>query len=29
MTLVIIKYLANFEETRWMALLMGSNENDE
>ena len=29
MTLVVIKYLANFEETRWMALLMGSNEIDE
>jgi AI-2 transport protein TqsA len=29
MTLVIIKYLANFEETRWMALLMGSSGQDE
>jgi AI-2 transport protein TqsA len=28
MTLVIMKYLANFEETRWMALLMGSDEKD-
>ena len=29
MTLVIIKYLANFEETRWMALLMGSGGEGE
>jgi predicted PurR-regulated permease PerM len=28
MTLVIIKYLENFEETRWMALLMGSDTED-
>ena len=28
MTLVIIKYLENFEETRWMALLMGSDEEN-
>lgn len=29
MTLVIIKYLENFEETRWMALLMGSDEPEK
>ena len=29
MTLVVIKYLENFEETRWMALLMGSDEKNE
>ena len=29
MTLVIIIYLANFEETRWMALLMGSDGEDK
>jgi len=29
MTLIIIKYLENFEETRWMALLMGSDEKNE
>lgn len=29
MTLVIIKYLENFEETRWMALLMGSGESEK
>ena len=29
MTLVIIKYLQNFEETRWMALLMGSDGEDK
>ena len=29
MTLVIIKYLENFEETRWMALLMGSGGDDD
>ena len=29
MTLVVIKYLANFEETRWMALLMGSDGEKE
>jgi len=29
MTLVIIKYLENFEETRWMALLMGSDAEDD
>lgn len=28
MTLVVIKYLENFEETRWMALLMGSEGED-
>ena len=28
MTIVIIKYLENFEETRWMALLMGSDDAD-
>jgi AI-2 transport protein TqsA len=28
MTLVIIKYLENFEETRWMALMMGSEEEE-
>jgi AI-2 transport protein TqsA len=28
MTLVIIKYLENFEETKWLALLMGSNVED-
>jgi predicted PurR-regulated permease PerM len=28
MTLVIIKYLENFEETRWIALLMGSDAED-
>ena len=29
MTLVIIKYLENFEETRWMALLMGSGGDND
>ena len=29
MTLVIIKYLENFEETRWIALLMGSDKKNE
>jgi len=28
MTLVIIKYLENFDETRWMSLLMGSDDSD-
>ena len=28
MTIVIIKYLENFDETRWMALLMGSDDAD-
>jgi predicted PurR-regulated permease PerM len=28
MTLVIIKYLENFKETRWMALLMGRDAED-
>jgi len=28
MTLVIIKYLENYEETRWIALLMGSEDED-
>jgi len=29
MTLVIIKYLENFKETRWMAMLMGSGGDDD
>jgi AI-2 transport protein TqsA len=28
LTLIIIKYLENFDETRWLALLMASSEED-
>lgn len=28
LTLVVIKYLQNYDETRWLALLMGSEEED-
>jgi hypothetical protein len=28
MTLIIIKYLENFEETRWVSSLMMSGEED-
>ena len=28
MTLVVIKYLENFKETQWIALLMGSDDED-
>lgn len=28
LTLIVIKYLENFEETRWLALMMTSEEED-
>ncbi|MCZ3366773.1 AI-2E family transporter [Methanobacterium veterum] len=28
LTLIIIKYLENFDETRWLALLMASDDED-
>jgi AI-2 transport protein TqsA len=29
LTLVVIKYLQNYDETRWLALLMGSEDEDD
>jgi predicted PurR-regulated permease PerM len=29
LTLIVIKYLENYDETRWLALLMGSEEGDD
>jgi AI-2 transport protein TqsA len=29
LTLVVMKYLQGYDETRWLALLMGSEEEDD